>query len=151
MFNLPKVLLLAQSALIFVALQNGLGKFNTTTTAAQWHTSGKVRDQKVLYNSNLLYLFPPNRKPKMFFSSEILSITVLSLGKCSVVALIFRIFAVDRGRPWVYCWMLLALCALWGVCSVAGLAVDCNSAEILTTRSILLCRGQVRAPGPTAA
>ncbi|ORY59964.1 uncharacterized protein BCR38DRAFT_443484 [Pseudomassariella vexata] len=102
------VVKLAQSAVVFYGLNNGLAKFNSITTEYQWQLSGKS-----------------------FFAVELLSILALCLAKCSVIALMLRMFAIKMWKN-LLCAVLLFLAAAWGVGSIIGLAINCSAVDILT-------------------
>ncbi|KAG6365773.1 hypothetical protein INS49_007384 [Diaporthe citri] len=119
LIGLATLLLYAQSAVIFQGLKNGLAKSEAITSEDRWPIAGKT-----------------------FLASEILSITILCLAKCSVASLVRRVFTFDIDKTWITCMGVLTFSAVWGLGSVVGLAVNCDSGTTLTTSHPRYCPEQ---------
>lgn len=78
-----------------------------------------------------------------FFVSQLFSVAVLCLAKCSVTWLFLRVLS-DTGRNFKAIKAFLILNVLWGFASIVGLAADCNPSAILTTKTVNHCPQQVR-------
>ncbi|KAL7929240.1 hypothetical protein V8C35DRAFT_315887 [Trichoderma chlorosporum] len=119
LFALATVLHLAQSIAIFVGLSNGLGKFNSITSTDQWATSSKST-----------------------LAAVILCLLSLSLAKCSVLALIFRIIESKTGKSKPLCIALMVLCSVWGAGSGLAFLVNCRASTLLTLDNVRHCPNQ---------
>ncbi|ROW12262.1 hypothetical protein VMCG_00384 [Cytospora schulzeri] len=117
--GLATVAELGQSASLISGLKHGLAKFNSITTEASWRSTSK----------------------QSFFVSQLLSIAVLCLAKCSITWLFLRVL-FDTGRSYKAIKVYLVLNVLWGVAAIIGLAADCNASTILTTQHITQCPEQ---------
>lgn len=112
----------AQSGVVFYGLSHGLAKFNSITTEHQWALSGKA-----------------------FFTSEVLAIVTIALAKCSVWALLLRIFVADGAfNDWRVktCVGFVLLGVAWGVTSVVGIVASCDPEFILSPDHASRCAGQ---------
>lgn len=106
-------------------MRHGLAKFNSITTEHQWALSGKA-----------------------FFTSEVLAVVALTLAKCSVWALLLRIFVADGAfNDWRVktCLGFVFLGMSWGVVSIVGVVVDCDPEFMLSPDHTNQCAGQVGA------
>ncbi|KAK7737483.1 hypothetical protein SLS53_006556 [Cytospora paraplurivora] len=112
----------AQAGVVFSGLSHGLAKFNSITTESQWELSGRA-----------------------FFVSEILAAIALSLSKCSVWALLLRIFMAGGAfNDWRVktCLGFVFLGAAWGVVAVVGITVRCDPESMLSPGRANHCPGQ---------
>ncbi|ROW11607.1 hypothetical protein VMCG_01330 [Cytospora schulzeri] len=113
---------LAQAGAVYYGLSHGLGKFNSITTETQWALSGKA-----------------------FFTSEILAVVALCLAKCSVWALLLRIFVADGAfNDWRVktCFGFVFLGVSWGVIAIIGVALSCVPQFMLSPDHNDQCVGQ---------
>lgn len=85
----------------------------------------------------------PSSFAKHFFISEVLAILALCLSKCSTTTLILRVFTVDRGNAWVAGWSLMGLNIVWGIASITGLNVQCQSLQLFVKTDMNDCPKQV--------
>ncbi|KAK8079402.1 hypothetical protein PG997_007220 [Apiospora hydei] len=117
---LGTVLHLAQSIAVWLGLSHGLAKSNTITAPADGAAASKA-----------------------WFAAEILGLVVLGLSKCSVLALMLRVFTPETGITSGYraCLLLTIASTLWCIASVIGISANCNSMAILTPESKELCPG----------
>lgn len=111
----------AQTIPIFTALRHGLAQFNSNTYPNDWAVSGKA-----------------------FLASEVLTLVALGLSKCSVLAMMLRVFTPDRAltRLWKACFAFSVLSALWTVGSILAVAINCDGATLLTTQKTEKCPHQ---------
>ncbi|ROW18191.1 hypothetical protein VPNG_00245 [Cytospora leucostoma] len=112
----------AQAGVVFSGLSHGLAKFNSITTESQWELSGRA-----------------------FFVSEILAVIALSLSKCSVWALLLRIFMAGGAfNDWRVktCLGFVFLGAAWGVVAVIGITTSCDPESMLSPGRANHCPGQ---------
>lgn len=140
---LPKIILFGQSIAIIYGLNNGLAKSNAVTPESDWALSGKVGGPPHTYMSavDTYHTFSQS-----FLASEVLSVIILCLAKCSVVALIFRVFTIDIDRTWLLCFGTLIISAVWGVGSMIAIVVNCDPNTILTVKEVTTCPEQVSFP-----
>lgn len=113
----------AQAGAVFYGLNHGLAKFNSITTASQWATSGRA-----------------------FLTSEVLAVVALCLAKCSVWALLLRIFIADGAfNDWRVktCLGFVVLGAAWGIVAIVSIVVSCDAGAMLSPDSMGQCAGQV--------
>ncbi|KAH6643425.1 hypothetical protein BKA67DRAFT_632884 [Truncatella angustata] len=108
-----------QSAFVLYGLNHGLAKFNSDSNPEEWLLSGKS-----------------------FLTSEILSVLILGLAKCSIIALMLRIFATEKWNNWAACVAPLVLCVLWCIGSIIALSINCDSDTLLTTDNPRRCPAQ---------
>ncbi|KAK4072941.1 uncharacterized protein Triagg1_5618 [Trichoderma aggressivum f. europaeum] len=113
------VLHIAQSIAIFVGLNHGVGKFNSITPPEQWATSSKS-----------------------ILAAVILCLITLSLAKCSVIALIFRIIDSKSGKSKPFCIGLMVLSSAWGIGSSLALLINCRAGTLLTLDNVKQCPNQ---------
>ncbi|KUI57214.1 hypothetical protein VP1G_04564 [Cytospora mali] len=112
LLGLATIIHFAQSGAVYYGLTHGLGKFNTITTEKQWASSGKA-----------------------FLTSEVLAVVALSLSKCSVWALLLRIFVADGAfNDWrvKMCVGFVFFGAVWGIISVVGVVSSCDPEAMLS-------------------
>ncbi|KAK8091324.1 hypothetical protein PG994_000829 [Apiospora phragmitis] len=120
---LATVLHLGQAVAVFVGLAHGLAQSHNaiiTDPAADIPTAGKA-----------------------LFAAEMLGLVVLGLSKCSVLALMLRVFTPDTGMAAGYraCIVLTILSGLWCVASITAISANCGVADILTPESKERCPG----------
>ncbi|KAK8050873.1 hypothetical protein PG993_002258 [Apiospora rasikravindrae] len=117
---LGTVLHLAQSIAVWLGLSHGLAKSNTITAPAEGAAASKA-----------------------WFAAEVIGLVVLGLSKCSVLALMLRVFTPETGITAGYraCLGLTTASAVWCIASVIATSANCNSLTVLTLESKELCPG----------
>ncbi|KAL2204593.1 hypothetical protein CC79DRAFT_1323388 [Sarocladium strictum] len=113
------VLHLAQAIALFVALNNGFGKFNSITSKDQWSTSSRS-----------------------FLAVQAMCLLILALAKCSLLALVLRIIGTRTGKSRPICLTLMAVSGIWGIGSMVGILVNCHSKTLLTPDNVKECPSQ---------
>ncbi|KAK8868959.1 hypothetical protein PGQ11_007537 [Apiospora arundinis] len=80
---------------------------------------------------------------KAFFAAQLMGLAILSLSKCSVLALMLRVFSPETGMTGGYraCILLTIISATWGVASVIALSADCGASTILSPEGSQRCPG----------
>ncbi|KAL7943917.1 hypothetical protein V8C42DRAFT_327170 [Trichoderma barbatum] len=126
MFGLDDLLLalatalhLAQSIAVFVGLNSGLGKFNSTTPPEEWAISSKSTLAAVIF-----------------------CLLALSLAKCSVLALILRIIDSKTGKSKPICIGLMILSLAWGIGSCLAFLINCRAGTLLAPDNVKQCPNQ---------
>lgn len=119
------VLHLLQAIPVFWGLSSGLAKSNAITDP----TNGPAISQS-------------------FFAAQLLGFVVLGLSKCSVLALMLRVFCPGTGTAGGYraCIVLTIISAIWCVASVIALSAGCEAATILSSEGSQQCPGMVSIP-----
>ncbi|KAK8092542.1 hypothetical protein PG999_014741 [Apiospora kogelbergensis] len=114
------VLHLLQAIPVFCGLSSGLAKSNAITDPA----NGPAISQS-------------------FFAAQLLGFVVLGLSKCSVLALMLRVFSPGTGTAGGYraCVVLTIISAIACVASVIALSAGCEAAAILSSEGSQLCPG----------
>ncbi|KAI0018941.1 hypothetical protein F4780DRAFT_477633 [Xylariomycetidae sp. FL0641] len=119
LMGLASVLHIAQCIVVFSALSNGLAKWNSITTEAQWSANGTL-----------------------FGTTETLAVLTLCVTKCCVAAILIRVFTLDRLKGWVLCMGAAVLCGIWGVGSAAALGANCEHDTLFTDQRFAGCPNQ---------
>lgn len=112
------VLHLGQSIAVWLALSYGLAKSNTVTDPADGPAASKA-----------------------WFATELLGQIVFGLSKCSVLALMLRVFTPETGITAGYraCLALVMVSTVWCIASVVVISAGCNTAIILSSASKDYC------------
>ena len=116
------VLHLGQSIAVYLGLSYGLAKSNAITDAADGPAASKA-----------------------WFATELMGLLVLGFSKCSVLALMLRVFTPETGITSGYraCLVLTLLSALWCIASVIAISAGCDTATVLSSASRDSCPGLV--------
>ncbi|KAK8059153.1 hypothetical protein PG996_009083 [Apiospora saccharicola] len=114
------VLHLGQSVAVYLALSYGLAKSNTVADPADGPAASKA-----------------------WFASELLGLLVLGFSKCSVLALMMRVFTPETGTTSGYraCLTLTTVSAVWCIASVIAISARCDTATILSSANKDSCPG----------
>ncbi|KAG9249698.1 uncharacterized protein F5Z01DRAFT_678480 [Emericellopsis atlantica] len=71
-----------------------------------------------------------------------LCLLILSLTKCSILALVLRIIGTRTGKSRSFCVGLTCLSAIWGIGSAVGILVNCRGDTALTPKNLEQCPSQ---------
>ncbi|KAK8127244.1 hypothetical protein PG984_008352 [Apiospora sp. TS-2023a] len=114
------VLHLGQSVAVYLALSYGLAKSNTVADPADGPAASKA-----------------------WFASELLGLLVLGFSKCSVLALMMRVFTPETGTTSGHraCLALTMVSAVWCIASVITISARCDTATILSSANKDSCPG----------
>lgn len=134
------ILHLGQSIIIFGGLEAGIGR---TETAIGYSSERASRVSALFFHREVLasirFLLQ-----KAFLDPEILSLVALCLSKCSVIAMMLRVWTKDVDvKRWAACFTILTLSISWGIGSILTLKLNCNPALVLATNSLEQCPNQV--------
>lgn len=119
---------------LFVGLTHGLGKFATGMSPAEGQGPAAAA---VLTMAG-----------RAVHAAQLLALLALGLAKCSVLALMLRVFTPEGGLTKGYrtCFAILFLCILWAVGAVVAVSVHCDGATLLTMQNEVFCPNQVSSP-----
>lgn len=117
---------------LFVGLTHGLGKFATEVPRSEGE--GSVTATLAMAG-------------RAVHAAQLLALLALGLAKCSVLALMLRVFTPEGGLTKGYrtCFAVLFLCIFWAVGAVAAVSIHCDSDTLLMTQNEVFCPRQVSA------
>lgn len=68
---------------------------------------------------------------KAALASQIFFLLSLCLAKISVILLIRRLYSPDMFKHLIICDGILVICAIWGLGSILGIAIDCSPLHLM--------------------
>lgn len=119
---------------LFVGLTHGLGKFTTGVSAM----GGEGPAEATAMAGRAVH------------AAQLLALLALGLAKCSVLALMLRVFTPEGGLTKGYrtCFAILLLSIFWAVGAVAAVSIHCDGETLLRTQNKVSCPHQVSSAPP---
>ncbi|KAK4954574.1 hypothetical protein LTR10_008007 [Elasticomyces elasticus] len=118
-YGAASLAVIAHITCLFIALKHGLG------TVATQHAS-TVPSTVQQYSLKSYHV-----GGKATFASAIFLIVALALAKCSVVLFMQRLLARDLKALNIACWVVIGVSLLWGVGSIIGISVGCQTSSYI--------------------
>jgi hypothetical protein len=113
---------------LMVALHNGLGSVPS-------HLASGLEKAYSLQSYE--------RGSRATFASAVFLLISLALAKCSVVVFMQRLLARDSKKLYAACYVLVAVFAAWGLGSIIGISIGCDTNRYILDDATEVCGNQV--------